>query len=254
VHRSRKAAALPPALAGLGALLALGLLLEALIDGGIVNRFLVPPPSEIAATFGMLISEEELGPRFLFTAAETFGAAALASLLGVPIGWLLHRYRLIGRAYESWIAAIAAAPMVLLYPLFLVIFGRNASTIVVMGFLAGVVPIVLKTKEGLDATRRVLIDVGRSFSATPAQQFWKIMFPAAIPTISNGLRLGLIFALINIVGVEFLINFGGLGQLIADLSERFEIPAMYGAILFVILVSVCFFYLSERLERWLRPV
>ena len=67
-----------------------------------------------------------------------------------------------------------------------------------------------------------------------------------------GLRLGLIFAMINIVGVEFLINFGGLGQLINELAERYDLPGTYGAILFVILVSIVFFDLTERAERMMR--
>ena len=99
----------------------------------------------------------------------------------------------------------------------------------------------------------MLINVGRSFNLTPSQQFWKISFPSALPTIFVGLRLGLIFTLINIVGVEFLINFGGLGQLINELAERYDLPGTYGSILFVILVSIVFFALTERLERWLRP-
>ena len=52
------------------------------------------------------------------------------------------------------------------------------------------------------------------------------------------MRLGLIFAMINIVGVEFLINFGGLGQLINELAERYDLPGTYAAICFVVLVSV----------------
>ncbi len=67
------------------------------------------------------------------------------------------------------------------------------------------------------------------------------------------MRLGMIFALINIVGVEFLINFGGLGQLINDLAERYDLPGTYAAICFVILVSVCFFFVTDRIEKWLRP-
>jgi NitT/TauT family transport system permease protein len=134
-----------------------------------------------------------------------------------------------------------------------VIFGRNAVTIVMIGFAAGLAPVILKTLEGLRATRLVLIDVGRSFRLSPAQQFWKILLPSALPSIFVGLRLGLIFALINVVGVEFLINFGGLGQLINDLAERYDLPAMYATIGFVILVSVIFFMSLERIERWLRP-
>ena len=163
------------------------------------------------------------------------GAASLAAPLAPPV------------------SAQAAAPTVLLYPLFLVIFGRNATTIIMMAFVSGLAPVMLKTLEGLTTTRRVLINVGRSFNLTEWQLFWKILFPAALPTIFVGVRLGLIFALINIVGVEFLINFGGLGQLINDLAERYDLPGTYAAICFVILVSVVFFFLTDRLEKWLRP-
>jgi NitT/TauT family transport system permease protein len=127
-------------------------------------------------------------------------------------------------------------------------------TIIMIGFVAALPPVVLKTLEGLAGTRKVLVNVGKSFNLTQSQQFWKILFPAALPTIFVGVRLGLIFALINIVGVEFLINYGGLGQLINDLAERYDLPGTYAAICFVILVSVVFFMSLEKVERWLRPV
>jgi ABC-type nitrate/sulfonate/bicarbonate transport system permease component len=122
-----------------------------------------------------------------------------------------------------------------------------------MGAVAGLPAMVLKTKEGFDSIRPVLRHVARSYGFGERAVFAKVLLPAAVPTLANGVRLALVFALINIVGVEFLVNFGGLGQLIADLSDRYELPAMYGAVLFVILISTCFFVLTERLEQWLRP-
>ncbi|HKT16488.1 MAG TPA: ABC transporter permease subunit [Stellaceae bacterium] len=244
---------LPAPLAGFAALLALLLLWQAAVAVGWVSELIAPAPATIAASFPPLIEDEGLIGRFLQTFAEAFAAAGLAVLIGTPFGWWLHSRRWAGRAYESWVATFAAAPLVLIYPLFLVVFGRNAGTIIVMGFLTGLPAVVLKTKEGLDGIRRVHIDVGRSFDLTQSQIFWKIMLPAAIPTICNGVRLGLIYALISVVGVEFLINFGGLGELIDDLAQRWEIPMEFGAIFFVVLTSVCFFYLTEKLERWIRP-
>jgi NitT/TauT family transport system permease protein len=244
---------LPLAL-GLGSLVALVVLVEILIRIGVVNRFIVPMPSQIAGAFERVILEEEIPHRFIVTAREALWATALLVVFGVGLGVLLHRVRLLRMATETWIAAMASAPTVLMYPLFLVIFGRSEKTIIMMGFVAGLPAVILKTIEGLAGTRRVLIDVGRSFKLTETQLFWKIYFPAALPTIFVGLRLGMIFALINIVGVEFLINFGGLGQLINDLAERYDLPGTYAAICFVILVSVCFFALTDRIERWLRPV
>jgi len=243
---------LPPIL-GFGTLIVLVLIIELLIRFNVVNRFIVPMPSQIAGAFERVILEEDIPHRFVVTMRESLWATALLAVFGIGIGVLLYRVQLLRDATETWVAAMASAPTVLMYPLFLVIFGRSERTIIMMGFVAGLPAVILKTIEGLAGTRRVLIDVGRSFKLSQTQLFWKIYFPAALPTIFVGLRLGMIFALINIVGVEFLINFGGLGQLINDLAERYDLPGTYAAICFVVLVSVIFFFLTDRIERWLRP-
>jgi NitT/TauT family transport system permease protein len=242
-----------PALVGIVTLVIFFLAVEVLIRVNVINRYIVPMPSQIAGAFERVIVEEDIAARFWLTFKESLAAGMMIAAVGISLGVLLYRVAILRRATETWVAAMASAPTVLMYPLFLVIFGRSALTIVMMGFVAGLPPVILKTVEGLAATRRVLVNVGKSFKLTPVQMFVKIMFPAALPTIFVGLRLGLIFTLINIVGVEFLINFGGLGQLINDLAERYDLPGTYAAICFVILVSVCFFMLTEWVEKWLRP-
>jgi NitT/TauT family transport system permease protein len=243
-----------PAVIGVGSLLAFFLIMELLVQTGLVNRFIVPPPSEILGSFGRVIVEEHVFSRFLQTLGECLAAGVMLTVFGVAGGVLMNRFKLLQQACETWVAAMASAPIVLMYPLFLVIFGRSAWTIIMMGFFAALPPVILKTIEGISGTRKVLVNVGRSFNLSPSQQFWKILFPAALPTIFVGIRLGLIFALINIVGVEFLINYGGLGQLINDLAERYDLAGTYAAICFVVLVSVMFFMVLEKIERWLRPV
>jgi len=253
---TRSASKFPKAAAvlfGIGCFTALIYAIEILIRIGLINRFIVPFPSEIIASFPRIVIEEGVPSRFLLTAIEALTASVMLSIVGISLGVLLHRVRLVRLATETWIAAFASAPLVLMYPLFLVIFGRRAWTIIMIGFVAAVPPVILKTLEGFAGTRAVLINVGRSFKLTPAQLYWKILFPAALPNIFVGVRLGMIFALINIVGVEFLINFGGLGQLVNELAERYDLPGTYAAICFVILVSIVFFVVTERIEQWLRP-
>lgn len=240
----------PPIVTRFGVLAGVFAVWEAATRAGYVNTFILPPPSAIFESFELLFVHEGLVRAFLRTFAEAFAAAGIGSAIGVAVGYMLHRFKLAGRAYTGWVAASASAPLVLLYPLFLVIFGRNSATIVAMGVVGCLPPIILKTKEGLDGVRPVLLNIGRAFGLSPWRQFWMIQFPAALPTIFNGVRIGLLFAIINVVGVEYLIVFGGLGQLISDLGDRFEIPGMYAAILFVILVSVCFFFITEKLEKW----
>jgi NitT/TauT family transport system permease protein len=240
-----------PTAVGVSSIVFILAVVEGLIRVGLINRFIVPLPSEVIASFGRVIFEENILRRFLLTAWECLASGLLLTAFGVAIGVLLHQVKLFRLACETWVAAFASAPLVLAYPLFLVLFGRSSTTIIMLAFISGLPPVILKTIEGMSATRRVLVNVGLSFKLTPAQQFWKIYFPSALPTIFVGIRLGLIFALINVVGVEFLINFGGLGQLINDLAERYDLPGTYAAICFVILVSVVFFATTEKVERWL---
>jgi ABC-type nitrate/sulfonate/bicarbonate transport system permease component len=228
-------------------------ILQALIAAGWVDRYIVPPPTDVIAAFGRILVEEDALPRALFTAGECAVAIVLLTVLGVAGGWLLSRFRLLRRATESWVAAWLSAPVVLAYPLFLVIFGRHPLAIVMVGLAAALPPVILKTVEGLAGTRRVLLNVAASLRLTPAQTFWKIQFPSALPAIFLGLRLGTIYAMINIVGVEFLLNYGGIGALISTFSERYDLSGTYAAILFVVLISVLFFMALERMEQWLRP-
>jgi NitT/TauT family transport system permease protein len=195
--RSRSA----PILLGIGTLAAFIALMQVLVETGMLNRFIVPPPSDVFLAFERVIVEEHIVDRFLLTMRECISAAALLAVFGISIGTLLYKVNILRQATETWVAAAASAPTVLMYPLFMVIFGRSATTIIMMGFVAGLPAVILKTIEGLSGTKRVLMNVGMSFKLTPWQMFWKIQFPSALPTIFTGFKLGLIFALINVVGV-----------------------------------------------------
>src|SRR5258705_81431 len=85
-----------------------------------------PRPSEIIASFPRIIVEEHVFSRFVATLTECLTAGVMLTVFGVAGGVLMHRFKLLQQACETWVAALASAPFVLMYPLFLVIFGRNA--------------------------------------------------------------------------------------------------------------------------------
>ncbi|HEY2815857.1 MAG TPA: ABC transporter permease, partial [Casimicrobiaceae bacterium] len=111
-----------PSALGIGALLATAAVLELLIRGGTINPYIVPLPSQVLLAFERVVVEENVVHRFLLTTAETLVAGALITVVGMGLGVLLHRFRLIRAACETWVAAFASAPIVLMYPLFLVVF------------------------------------------------------------------------------------------------------------------------------------
>lgn len=242
-----------PAAAGLVGLAVVAALVELLVAEGILSPLVFARPTRAIAAIKTLQTDEGLLWAFWITLGQTFASTALALLVGMPAGYLLHRRRALGEAYEGWLAALFAAPIVLLYPLFLVIFGRGYTCLILMGFIPAAIPITLKMREGLLTVPKTLLNVGRSFRVSPRDTFWKIMFPAAVPSLFTGIRLGVMYALVNIVAIEYLVDFGGLGRIVSEMYFRFEVPGTYASILFVVVVSVMLYACFGAIERWLRP-
>ncbi len=242
-----------PALGGLAGLAVLAALVELLVARGLLSPLVFARPSQALAAIEMLRVQEGLFPAFLITLGQTFASTLLAVLVGIPGGVLLYRRRALGEAYEGWLAALFAAPIVLLYPLFLVIFGRGYTCLILMGFIPAAIPIILKMREGLLTVSQTFVNVGRSFRLSQRDMFWKIMLPAAVPSLFTGIRLGTMYALVNIVAIEYLVDFGGLGRIVSEMYFRFEVPGTYASILFVVTVSVMLYACFGAIERWLRP-
>jgi NitT/TauT family transport system permease protein len=229
-------------------------ILQLAADWGITNTFLFPSPAQIAASYPDLIVEEGLFARLAMTGSAVFTAASLAMFLGGLLGWGLYSSHDAWRAFSGWIVAFNAAPLILLFPLFLMMFGRNPATVVVLGILGALPVIVLKTREAFAGVPKVLLEVGRSFNLSRSRQVGLILVPAATPTIVAGARLGCFYAISAVIGAEFLTGIGGLGALIPDLADRYKLAEMYGAIVFVVLTSAIFIFLVNSAGRWLRPV
>jgi len=243
----------PPALAGLLCLVSLLALVEVAVRADMIPRTVVARPSDAIAGLITLQNRVDLRDGFLITFGMTAIAMVLELLVALPLGYFLFRRRDFALAYSGWLTALFAAPIFLLYPLFLVIFGRNEMTLIIMGFLPGVIPLIIQVQEGFRGVSSTLINVGRSVGVTAWQSFWKIMIPAAAPNIFTGFRLALIYTLINIIAIEYLVDIGGLGRIVADRYFRFDISGTYTAIIAIAAISMLFNWLIGRLERWVRP-
>jgi NitT/TauT family transport system permease protein len=242
-----------PQCSGLVLLIVLLLLLEYAIRSEWIPAGIIALPSEAAAGLFTLQRKVDFWGACQATATVTAAAVALECLVAIPVGYLLSRYRSFGLAYTGWLGALFAAPIFLLYPLFLVVFGRTNVTLIVMGFLPGVIPLILQVQQGFLDVPLTWLNVGRGFDLSERQIFWKIMVPAAAPSIFTGFRLALMYTLINIVAIEYLVDIGGLGRIVADRYFHFDIPGTYSAIIAVTGTSVIFNWMIGCAERWVRP-
>ncbi|MEE8333009.1 MAG: ABC transporter permease, partial [Alphaproteobacteria bacterium] len=112
-----------PVLVGLLGLIVIAVTLELAVSAGLIMELVVPRPSDAVMAFPDVHDEMDLIGNFLVTLGMTAAATGLALLIGIPFGYFLYANPKFGVAYEGWLAAAFAAPTVLLYPLFLVLFG-----------------------------------------------------------------------------------------------------------------------------------
>lgn len=241
-----------PAFCSFAVLAGFLLFLEMVVRTGLASPAVVAMPSAVFLGIIELQAKVDILGALRSTLTNTMIAVVFEILVAVPLGHLMYKRRAFGIAYTSWFAALSAAPIFLLYPLFLVVFGRNEITLIVMGFLPGVIPLILHVQEGFLGVKQTYINVGLSYALSRRAIFLRIMVPAAAPTIVTGVRLALMYTLINIVAVEYLVDVGGLGRIVADRYFRFDIPGTYSAIVAVAAVSVLLNWMIGRGEQWIR--
>ncbi len=222
--------------------------IEVVVRANLIDRMFLTSPSLIAVTAWERLLSGDLAGLFLITVYETVIAFLIAVVAGLPAGYLLWKYPLLGRAYDDLLGALFASPLILLYPIFLVIFGRRISAIIAMGCISGIIPIVLNTHQGLRNVNQTYIKVGKSMRLTNRQTVTYILFPAAWPTIMGGLKLGLTYILISIIALEFLVEVGGIGTLASKGYYWFNTEELYLGVAGAILLSMIFVYLLGKAE------
>ena len=167
----------------------IGGLMQLAVSAAWVSELVIPKPLAILAALAGMLLERSTWDYFFITLSSTLAANFVAVGGGLTIGFCLHFRPTWSKATVPMFAAAFAAPMILLYPIFLVLFGRTQSTIIIMGALTGLIPVVLNTVVALDGVPRYFHAVARSYGCTRWQHMIHVIFPAAASGIFVGIPL-----------------------------------------------------------------
>ena len=144
--------------------------------------------------------------------------------------------------------ALYAIPGVVLYPVLLVVLGIGAPSIVGLGILLGIVPIVLGVQNALGAVDPVLGATATILGASAFAKYTKVILPAALPGIGAALRLGFSYVVIGIISGQFLVSTGGLGKLVAQYYDQFQVADVYAASVFIVATAIVINAVLERVR------
>jgi ABC-type nitrate/sulfonate/bicarbonate transport system permease component len=223
-------------------------LVEAGVRGGLINPLFVTPPSVALGTAARGVADGTMAGPLLLTLSETAIALLISAILGVGLGYLLWRFEAFGQAYEPWVAGLFAAPLILLYPIPLVLFGRTGTAIVAQATVMAMPPIILYTVQGFAGVGPQLLKVAAVHRLSRWQGMRHVLLPAAAPTLVTGLRLGLTYILVSVVSMEYLAQIGGLGKVISEEYLRFDLARVYAAVVIVILITAVLVAVVGKLQ------
>ena len=241
-------------LARIAIVVAVVAILEVLADKKVFGPTLSVPPSVMFTTMVSVLADGSLVPDVARTATEVGIAYAMALVIGLPLGIVLWRSRLLATAVEPYLLAYYVIPLFAFYPLFIKIFGGGIAPIVAIGVINGVGAIAMNMLVGLREIPRVQLALGRSMMLRPVQTLVHIIVPATVPLAFVGMRLGFIYSLIGVIAAEFILATAGVGYRIAYDYNNFESKTMFAAILFVLIVSIAcnqaLISIERRLARY----
>jgi NitT/TauT family transport system permease protein len=187
------------------------------------------------------------------TIEEVLIAYAITAVLGIAIGMAFSSSKLVGDAFEPVLLILYAIPKIILYPVIILILGIGILPNIVFGILLGIFVVVFNTTAGLRQIEPNYISLARSLGYGRLKIFFKVVLPAAAPTILTGLRLGFGYTVIGVIAGELLVVNSGLGFLIDWASVNYHTPQLYALILITLCIGVAGNIVFSILERrWVR--
>jgi NitT/TauT family transport system permease protein len=217
---------------------------QAAVGSGLVESRLLP---SLLRVWSVLVKDTANGVLPYHTAI-TLGRAAtgfiLAAIAGVPFAAAMARSAVIRNLFEPIFFFGYPVPKIAFFPVFTYIFGIGSPSKIAFAFLECVYPIVLTAYLGFRAIPKSLIWAAENMGAPNSTIIRRVVMPAAMPGIFNGLRIALPVSIIVIVLTEMIGDSRGLGYYIAVSGTRFEYANVYAAIL---VIGICGFVLDRAM-------
>jgi len=225
--------------------------LEILCRTGVITRFTMQPPSLIARDLAEIIVTGRHNGAILKTLSNSAIAFAGAVVAGVAAAAVIHGARLLREALDPLFATYYAVPVIAFYPLLIILFGLGDLPQILIGFMLGVVAVIVNTLNGLDRVPRVLLKTARIARMSRWATALGVTLPYAAPFILTGVKFALAYSLIGVIGSEFILSTGGIGFEISFAYNNFDNATMYPLIVLVLIAAIG---LNMVVRRWERAI
>jgi NitT/TauT family transport system permease protein len=228
---------------------------QMLVVLGDYDRFILPGPLDVGKQFWVVLGNGRLLKHSLITILEVIPGLLIGFSIALPLGYLLAKSPLAERLISPYLVASQAIPIIAIAPLLTIWISSTYWSRVLVAALVVFFPILIAIIAGLRSVPPELYEVMRSLKATSWQVFSKLEFPASLPIVLSGLKVGATLSVIGALVGEFVQpKSEGLGYLLVTARYQFKTDLVF-VILFTLAIIALSLYglvvlIEKRALRW----
>ena len=221
---------------------------------GIAPIFL-PAPTSIATFLWRMIADGTMEYHLGVTLLRIFAGFLAAAGTGIGLGLLMGMSRIVSRVADIWIAALYPLPKISLIPLLIIWLGTGEAYRIVISAITAFFPIVISTYAGVRQADRGLIKAAEDLGANTRQLQFKVVIPAAMPSILSGLQLGMGVTIILIVAAEMIggSSQSGMGYLLISSGQVMETEKVFASLVVLAVMGAAIMKLQQWVDRRVAP-
>ncbi len=209
---------------------------DAVFRFGLYEGFLMPSPSDVAATFWRGLADGSFLAGTLVSLKRIIVGYLISLLVGVTLGFLIGRFQILDDTLGSLIFGLQTIPSICWLPFAILWFGLSETAILFVVVMGAVLSIAIATDDGVKNTSPLLIRAGRTMGIKGIKLYLWVILPSALPAIVSGMKLGWSFAWRSLMAGELLFVSAGVGQLLTvgrDLNDSSLVIAVMIVIVFI---------------------
>lgn len=184
---------------------------------------------------------------------RVISAFLLAALIGIPVGLAMGLNPAIRAVLDPFIEFYRPLPPLAYLPLVIIWFGIGETSKILLIFLACFAPVALAARAGVLSASSDQINAARALGASHLQLLRFVVFPAALPDILVGLRIGMGVGWTTLVAAEMVAASTGVGQMVLNASNFLRTDIVMMGILVIGIFAIIFEFAMRWLERKLVP-
>src|SRR5882757_1733216 len=235
-------------------LILLAIVWEAVARLGYVRPVFLPPLSMVIERIVPMMRAGDLLEPLMISLYRAAAGFALAILLGVAIGFLMARVRVVRWLLDPLIAFSFPSPKVAFLPVFILWFGIDHLAKIALVAFTCVFPFIVAAYAGATTVPTNQLWAARAMGTTSLALLWRVVLPASLPSLMSGVRVGVPYALVTAFTAEMIAGGGGLGGEMVLAQRFFETPTVFVHLLIMLatgyLIDHGVLVLRRHVLRW----